>query len=232
VAGGYDGGYSLEITAPATTAQFGTNDSPNWVTTTSAAGAVYRFAAWIRSASATGRGQVRVREYTGSTMNGMSYSPVVTLSPSWQLVTVDYAAAAGGSTLDFQILDGPVLAGEVFQADNVSIRAVSGEVVAAAPVRQTPVKVPLEAVVAPNPLNPEAILTFTTSPGGACRLRIYNASGRFVRSLLEEPAMPAGRHSVRFDGRDAAERRLASGVYFYELEAPNGSMRGRFVIMK
>lgn len=233
VAGGYDGGYSLETRGPATgTAMFGANDSPNWVTTNSAAGTVYRLSAWLRSAAAVGQGQLRVREYTGSVLNGSTYSTRVTLSPTWQMVTVDYAAAVSGSTLDFLVLDGPVVAGETFLTDNVSIRVVTGGAAAPALARQFAPAVPLEAVVAPNPLNPEATLAFTTSPAGACRLQIYDAAGRFVRTLVEEAFMPAGRHAVRFDGRDAAGRRLVSGVYFYGLEATNGSKRGRFVIMK
>lgn len=233
VAGGYDGSFSLETRGPATgTAKFGANDSPNWVTTTTAAGAVYRFIAWVRSAAATGVGQLRVREYTGSVQNGATtYSTGIPLTPNWQMVSVDYPATVAGSTLDFQILDAPVTGGEIFQADNVSIRVVTGGAAAPALARQFNADAPVAAVVVPNPLKPGASLAFTATPEGACRLRIYDAAGRFVRTLLEK-ILPAGRHAVLFDGRDAAGRRLAAGVYFYRLETPNLSKRGRFVIVK
>jgi len=236
VAGGYDGAYSLEIQGAATgTGQFGANDSPNWVVSTPAAGTVYRFTAWVSSAAARGSGQLRVREYVGSAQQGTTkYSPAVPLSSTWQKVTFDYAALASGSTLDFQVIDAPVVAGEAFFTDNISIQIVTGGAAAAALARVQPAAraISLAAVVVPNPFNPEAVIAFTTSPQGACHLRIYDSAGRLVRSLLEEMNLPAGRHEVRFNGRDAAGRKVASGVYFYNLEAPNGSTRGRMVLMK
>jgi flagellar hook assembly protein FlgD len=52
---------------------------------------------------------------------------------------------------------------------------------------------------------------------GRATIRIFGVGGRLV---LERPlgALPAGRHSWRWDGRDAAGRGVASGVYIYRLE--------------
>jgi hypothetical protein len=236
VAGGYDGAYSLETQGPATgTAQFGANDSPNWVLSTPAAGTVYRFTAWVSSSTARGSGLLRVREWLGSAQQGTTrYSAAVPLSSTWQRVTYDYVVLTSGSTLDFQVIDTPVAAGEAFLTDNVSIQVVTGGAAAAALARVQPATsaVSLAAVVVPNPFNPEATIAFTTSPQGACHLRVYDAAGRLVRTLLEDRRLPAGRHEVRFNGRDAAGRKVASGVYFYSLDAPNGSTRGRMVLMK
>jgi flagellar hook assembly protein FlgD len=86
--------------------------------------------------------------------------------------------------------------------------------------------------MAPNPLNPTATLFFTTSREGAVHVRIFNAAGRLLRELLNTAGVPAGQHSVQFDGKDASGRRLASGVYFYRVEASEGSIQGRLVVMK
>ncbi len=43
-------------------------------------------------------------------------------------------------------------------------------------------------------------------------------AGRLVRVLVDEPR-PAGRHLVHWNGRGDGERPLASGVYYYRLEA-------------
>ncbi|TMQ57334.1 MAG: PKD domain-containing protein, partial [Candidatus Eisenbacteria bacterium] len=230
VAGGLDGGYSLEIRGPATgTPTFGANDGPNWVASTPAAGTLYRFTAWVRSSTAAGRALLRVREYVGGSQKGVTtLSPAVTLTPTWQTATVDYTAAVSGSTLDFQVLDAPVATAEVFQTDNISIRIVGGG--QAAPQITAPASP--AAVVAPNPLRPDATVAFTTSREGAVSLRIYDATGRRVRTLLREAHMPAGRHAVRFDGRDATGRRLAAGIYFYRLEAGRESTEGRVLIIK
>ncbi|NUM78798.1 T9SS type A sorting domain-containing protein, partial [candidate division KSB1 bacterium] len=45
-------------------------------------------------------------------------------------------------------------------------------------------------------------------------LKVYDMSGREVTVLVQQQQMAAGNHRVNFSGRD-----LASGVYFYHLEA-------------
>jgi PKD repeat protein len=90
----------------------------------------------------------------------------------------------------------------------------------------------LAASVVPNPLNPEASLVFTTRTAGRTTAAVYDASGRLVRTLVDESAYPAGRHDVRFDGRDSRGVPLASGIYFYRVTAAEGSAFGRFAILK
>jgi hypothetical protein len=234
VAGGFDGTSSLQMQGPSTgTPKFGVNDSPNWVLAPTTAGTRYRLTAWVRSATAVGKAFLRIREYLGSVQQGItSESPLVTLSPAWQMVTFDYVVLTSGSTLDFQVLDGPVVPNEVFQTDNISIRVVTGGAAASLVTGRGAPVMPFTAVMAPNPMNPTSMLLFTTTRDGSVHVRIFDASGRRVRDLLEMARVPAGRHSVQFDGLDAAGRRLASGVYFYRVEASEGSIQGRMVVMK
>ncbi|HLQ66087.1 MAG TPA: right-handed parallel beta-helix repeat-containing protein [Candidatus Limnocylindrales bacterium] len=232
VAGGSDGAFSLEMRGPASgTGKFGVNDSPNWVTRTEAVGESYRFTAWVRSASAAGAGMLRVREYLGSTQEGSTrYSPAVTLSPAWQMVTTASSATVAGSTFDFQVVDQPAVPAEVFQTDNISIQLVPGGSAAArGPARQALSGPSLAPVLAPNPSHPDATIAFTTSSEGRTQVRIYDVRGRFVRSLVDEAHMPPGRHVIRFDGQDAAGKWLPAGIYFYRLQTQEGSVRGRIV---
>jgi hypothetical protein len=90
----------------------------------------------------------------------------------------------------------------------------------------------LAGAVSPNPLNPEAVLTFATETAGAIRVKLYDARGRFVRTLEDRSGAAAGYHDVRIDGRDARGNRLATGVYFYRVESPDGDFGGRFTILK
>ena len=124
VSGGIDGAFSLEISGPASTQKFGVNDSPNWVATTPAAGSHYQITAWVRSNSSTGRAFLRVREYLNRVKIGSIESTSEALSPTWKSVAVDYFTQGVGSTLDLQILDDPVAPGEIFEADDISIRIV------------------------------------------------------------------------------------------------------------
>ena len=88
------------------------------------------------------------------------------------------------------------------------------------------------ASISPNPLNPEAVLTFVTSSAGPVRVRLFDLRGRLVRSLLDDPFAPAGYHDVRVDGRDASGTRLASGLYFYRIESAEGRTVGKFSVLK
>ncbi|HEX7077713.1 MAG TPA: T9SS type A sorting domain-containing protein [Candidatus Eisenbacteria bacterium] len=90
----------------------------------------------------------------------------------------------------------------------------------------------LAASLYPNPLNPRATLHFTTTRDGFVRVRIYDVHGRMMREVLDRPDLPAGTHEVAIDGGDAAGRPLASGVYFYRIDAREGTTLGRMAIVK
>ena len=58
----------------------------------------------------------------------------------------------------------------------------------------------LAASISPNPLNPDAILTFRTEREGPARVDLFDVGGRRVRSLLVEANLSVGYHDVRIDG--------------------------------
>jgi flagellar hook assembly protein FlgD len=70
----------------------------------------------------------------------------------------------------------------------------------------------------PNPFNPSTQIEFRLSGAGPVRLCVYDERGKLIRVLLDADLV-SGEHSVRWDGTDASHRRVASGVYFYELNA-------------
>ena len=90
----------------------------------------------------------------------------------------------------------------------------------------------LAARVTPNPFNPSAILTFHTTRDGFARVALYDASGRRVRTLLDEPMVTAGIHEVRLDGRGSTGTALPSGIYLYRVETAEGTASGRVVLLK
>jgi hypothetical protein len=91
---------------------------------------------------------------------------------------------------------------------------------------------PLTTSVAPNPLNPVGVLSFRTASPGRVVVKMFDLRGRLVRTLLEAPLLEAGAHEVRIDGRGERGRPLASGVYFYRIETPDGATTGRIAILK
>jgi len=90
----------------------------------------------------------------------------------------------------------------------------------------------LVASLSPNPLRPEGTLTLHTDREGALRVTVFDLSGRVVRVLHDASSVAPGYHDMRIDGRDSSGRRLASGVYFYRIEAAEGVETGRFVIAR
>jgi flagellar hook assembly protein FlgD len=61
-------------------------------------------------------------------------------------------------------------------------------------------------------------LKYAVPRDGQARLAVYDVAGRHVRTLVDAPR-PAGTHTVIWDGRDEAGRRVTSGVYFVRLRA-------------
>ena len=78
----------------------------------------------------------------------------------------------------------------------------------------------------PNPFNPSTNLEFSISNMGFVSLKVYNASGREVATLVNE-IKSAGYYSVNFNGAD-----LSSGIYFYTLKANNFSSTKRMMLVK
>lgn len=62
-------------------------------------------------------------------------------------------------------------------------------------------------------------------------LRIYDTSGRLVRTLVDEP-LEAGYHSAAWNGKDESNRDAASGLYFYRIESTGYSESRQCIILR
>jgi flagellar hook assembly protein FlgD len=54
---------------------------------------------------------------------------------------------------------------------------------------------------------------------GTVKLEVFNVRGQLVRTLVDGVAMPPGRQTVTWDGRDNGGKPAASGVYMVRLRA-------------
>jgi len=70
----------------------------------------------------------------------------------------------------------------------------------------------------PNPFNPSTVIEYELKHADDVDLRIFNATGHLVRTLIHGNAAP-GSYRVEWDGRDDAGRVLPSGAYYYQLKA-------------
>jgi hypothetical protein len=85
---------------------------------------------------------------------------------------------------------------------------------------------------APNPFNPSTRLSFGVDRRGPVSLRIFDARGRLVRTLVQEALLDAGYHQRLWDGRDERGRRVASGVYHARLVVNGRALTQRLTLLK
>lgn len=83
----------------------------------------------------------------------------------------------------------------------------------------------------PNPFNPSTTIPFQLKSTERVSLRIYDAQGSLVRTLKDE-TMPAGKHEVLWNGHDANDRQVATGVYFVQLRAGEFQATKKIVMIK
>jgi hypothetical protein len=83
----------------------------------------------------------------------------------------------------------------------------------------------------PNPFNPQTTVAFTLASAELVRIAIYDVRGTLVRRLSDE-SMPAGEHSVVWNGVDAAGRPASSGIYFVRMIAGSYEETRKIVMLK
>ena len=108
----------------------------------------------------------------------------------------------------------------------VLVAAVTVEVAGVAPARTW-----LGPAV-PNPFNPATVVRFGLASPGDATLEIFDARGRRVRRLWHQTHAGAGDYAVRWDGRDDAGGRVASGAYLVRLRAAGASFARRVTLLQ
>jgi hypothetical protein len=87
------------------------------------------------------------------------------------------------------------------------------------------------AKITPNPVNGNATIAYTTTEKGPVSLKIYDASGRLVRTLVDAKE-DAGNKTVHWNGKDNNGRAVSAGIYFYRLTAENRTVSEKMVVVK
>jgi len=88
----------------------------------------------------------------------------------------------------------------------------------------------------PNPFNPETWLPYQLSNDAFVTISIYNAKGQLIRTINSDNKN-AGIYVTKdratyWDGKDNLGQSVASGVYFYSLQAGDFRATRRMVVMK
>ena len=79
--------------------------------------------------------------------------------------------------------------------------------------------------------NPSTTIAFGLKKSGYVSLRIYDASGRLVKELVDE-TRPVGSYTVEWNGRENKGSDTASGVYFYRLIAGEFKETKKMILLR
>ena len=88
----------------------------------------------------------------------------------------------------------------------------------------------------PNPFNPETWIPYELKESADVQIRIYDSSGRLVRTLnlgyKEADFYTSRSEAAYWNGRNDVGERLSSGLYFYQLQTGSFSGMRKMLILK
>ena len=133
-----------------------------------------------------------------------------------------------GSTFDYT--DRSVAPGNSYR---YQIGVIDGDGEFMSPIQSVRVA-PLQSVLEqnrPNPFNPQTTIHYTLAAAEHVTLSVYDATGRLVRTLVNQD-QAAGARDVTWNGHDDRGNAVASGVYFYKMTAGKFTETRRMVLLK
>jgi len=83
----------------------------------------------------------------------------------------------------------------------------------------------------PNPFNPTTAISFSLPKKDHVQLKIFNILGQCVRTLVDSD-LPAGTHTLIFDGLDDNQKTVASGIYMYRISTTDNTASRKMVMLK
>jgi len=83
----------------------------------------------------------------------------------------------------------------------------------------------------PNPFNPFTRIEYDVPIASNVTIKVYNIRGQFVKKLIDEPKEP-GSYETYWDGTDNKNRKVSSGVYFYQLNSGSSTKAKKMMLVK
>lgn len=132
----------------------------------------------------------------------------------------------GGNPCDFK----GVYMGNVFTLAGIGSSASASEVAPQDAASATSVIPNAVGSASPNPAHGTVSISYSTAKPGRSLVRVFDASGRLVRTLQTDRDTP-GTHSMSWDGRNEQGSQAASGAYFYQVQYPDGSVGSKSLVL-
>ncbi len=83
----------------------------------------------------------------------------------------------------------------------------------------------------PNPFNPATTISYSLPQEGKVSLKIYNVKGQLVKKLIDG-SQPEGYYEVVWNGKDNTGRSVASGIYYYQINACGKTINKKMLLLK
>ena len=172
---------------------------------------------------------VGIKYFTGGVWNVVElqlYPAGVISGPAWDSVDISGYAASDSVQVYFYYTDLGTW-GFYSAFDNVMIIQTG---VAERPVTQTPLVFGFAPDMPTVTKHPTIVYT-TTTPGKVC-LKVYDNTGRLIRTLVDHPNEPASTKTVYWDSKDVAHRTVPNGVYFVGLKTEEKEATRKIVLIR
>ncbi len=83
----------------------------------------------------------------------------------------------------------------------------------------------------PNPFNASTVIRYSLPVDSRVKIEIFNILGQKVRTLVDE-VQTAGYKSIEWNGTNASNQTVASGVYFYKIQADKRTEIKQMTLLK
>ena len=84
----------------------------------------------------------------------------------------------------------------------------------------------------PNPFNPTTNISYSLPKATNVTVKVFNSIGQEIALLVNNEMQNAGTHKISWNGKNAAGRTVATGVYFYQMQTNEVSMTRKMLLLK
>jgi hypothetical protein len=151
----------------------------------------------------------------------------------YTIMTVSHDSFAYSTNYSFMVTAGQSLDGYNLKVGSVPDSFSFGTVVSGVSGQPVMAGVPyFLASAAPNPMgNGQTTIAFGLPRSSQVRIDIYNVAGQHIKTLVNGN-MNAGYHSITWNGRNEAGKKVANGVYMYRMNSGNFQATKKLLILK
>ena len=158
---------------------------------------------------------------------------------SWAAITISVPIVSSGggvatsTTFSASTTIGQPVAGVATGTNLVIVSGLAPSIVGVtvgAPPAQLP-QVTRLSRIAPNPFRMRATIAFEIATPALTTVRVFDASGRLVRTLLDRQLEP-GRYSLEWDGAGLDGEPTGAGIYFCQFRSGTASETQRITFVR